>query len=107
MSTTIDVMAPHPLSPTPNEVRIGRRVVHLDPERRYLAGPDVIEDILWKLTDSADAVDYAERELYQRVEMARHLGISWRVIGDQLGVSRQAAHARFTERVRDAEAERL
>ena len=93
-------MAPHPLTPTPNEVRIGRRVIHLDPERKFLGGPGSIADVLRWLSETARAETEAEKELYQAVWLARQLGISWQVIGEQLGVSKQAAHSRFTERVR-------
>lgn len=97
-------MAPHPLSPAPNEVRIGKRVLHLDPERKFSTNtPAYVECLKW-LSDSASAEKEAEAELFRAVWLARQLGISWQVIGEQLGVSKQAANARFTERVRDLEA---
>ncbi len=43
----------------------------------------------------AERQELAEREV-QAVERARLAGASWADIGDGLGVSRQAAHERFS-----------
>lgn len=38
-----------------------------------------------------------DRDLRAQVDAARSLGCSWQEIGDALGISRQAAHERFTK----------
>lgn len=43
------------------------------------------------------AVDHAERALLLAVRQARADGHSWQLIGDHLGVTRQAAHLRFSK----------
>lgn len=51
----------------------------------------------WKrwLRDSQQAIDAATATLRSTVAMARDRGYSWRVIGDALGTTRQAACERF------------
>lgn len=47
---------------------------------------------------AAEAVTAAEKELRQAVADARAAGDSWTVIGAALGVTKQAAQQRFTEK---------
>jgi hypothetical protein len=48
---------------------------------------------------AVQAVEHAEAALVLSVRQARADGLSWRHIGDLLGVTAQAAHQRFSKRV--------
>jgi hypothetical protein len=52
-------------------------------------------DILGWIADADAATRQAQRTLAAAVTRARSQGHSWAQIGDQLGVTRQAAHQRF------------
>lgn len=60
---------------------------------RTINSPDIAE-----VLDAARAVERAKDLLQQRVDDARENGHTWQTIGDALGMSRQAAHERFTRR---------
>lgn len=54
------------------------------------------------LDDIAKVVETQARledTLYAHVRLARKSGASWQEIADQLGVTRQAAHTRWSKRV--------
>jgi hypothetical protein len=53
----------------------------------------------WRITirQAASMVDDSDKQLRATVAAARAAGVSWRGIGDALGVSRQAAQERFRE----------
>lgn len=53
---------------------------------------------LGDLQDAALAVQQAQADLSEAVEVARLEGLSWNVVGWCLGVSAQAASKRFAER---------
>jgi DNA-directed RNA polymerase specialized sigma24 family protein len=52
------------------------------------------------IADTADAIHAAEARLRELVQLSRAHGRSWGEIAIALGVSRQAAHERFAEKVR-------
>jgi ATP-dependent Clp protease ATP-binding subunit ClpX len=51
--------------------------------------------LLHTLEPSAAAVDATRDVLQEHVDLLRERGVSWAVIGDALGISRQAAWERF------------
>lgn len=55
---------------------------------------------LRQLAEAVDSVRASEAKVRERVELARAKGRSWGQIGIALGVSRQAARERFSEKVR-------
>lgn len=56
-------------------------------------------DDLREVAEAADAVQAAEARLREAVEIARAHGRSWGQLAIALGVSRQAAHQRFAEKI--------
>lgn len=54
------------------------------------------EDLLTRLQPSMAAVDEVRDVLQQHVDLLRRRGTSWGVIGEALGMSRQAAWERFS-----------
>jgi hypothetical protein len=48
------------------------------------------------IDEAATAVERAERLLFEAVDEARRAGATWQEIGDLFGVSRQAAHERWS-----------
>jgi response regulator of citrate/malate metabolism len=48
-----------------------------------------------RINDAIEGLARAERELAHAVFAARNNGCTWQSIGDDLGVSRSAAHQRF------------
>lgn len=52
------------------------------------------------IAEATDTVRAAEARVRELVELARANGRSWGAIGIALGVSRQAARERFSEKVR-------
>jgi len=59
-----------------------------------LAGPAF--DVLGWVATAHQQANAAERTLATAVTRARQIGVSWSVIGAQLGVSRQGAQQRFS-----------
>lgn len=49
------------------------------------------------ITQAAAALAAADAKLRDRVAEARANGVTWDEIGDALGVSRQAAHRKFSD----------
>lgn len=74
--------------------RLERRLDELDPDTIKLRS---IEE-LRAVADAAAAVRTAEAQVRERVEIARRNGQSWNLIALALGVSRQAARQRFTDK---------
>lgn len=54
------------------------------------------------LTGFAKLLELVEADILEHVTLAREEGVSWEAIGAALGVTRQAAHARFNESMRYA-----
>ncbi|MEM1246248.1 MAG: ClpX C4-type zinc finger protein [Acidobacteriota bacterium] len=54
------------------------------------------EALLRAMASSSAMVDQARETLQRHVDLLRERGISWAAIGEELGVSRQAAWERFT-----------
>lgn len=52
------------------------------------------------IAETADSIHAGEAKLRELVQLARVQGRSWGEIAIALGVSRQAAHERFAEKVR-------
>jgi len=52
------------------------------------------------IAETADTIHTSEARLRELVQLARAHGRSWGEIAIALGVSRQAAHERFAEKVR-------
>jgi len=69
---------------------------NLDPATAEAADTDDLREV----AVTSDAVRADEARLREAVEFAREQGRSWNQIALALGVSRQAARQRFTERVR-------
>ncbi len=67
-------------------------------------GPDVIAEIDGAAFDALMAArraeDAADEALTHAVADARRHGLTWAAIGAALGVSRQAAHAKYAHRTR-------
>jgi hypothetical protein len=63
---------------------------------RRRAGDD---DPAHAIERAARLVDRAELVLLRAVALERARGCSWQTIGDELGISRQAAHERFAHRL--------
>jgi hypothetical protein len=51
------------------------------------------------IAETVDSIHAGEAKLYELVQVARAGGRSWGAIAIALGVSRQAAHERFAERI--------
>ncbi len=64
-------------------------------------GPDIVAEIsdddLAALVAAKQAVSAADAALAATVASARARGVTWAAIGAALGVSRQAAHAKFAK----------
>jgi hypothetical protein len=63
--------------------------------------PDDVTD-LRAIAEAVDELHAAEARIRERVALARAHNRSWSQIGIALGVSRQAARERFSERLRAA-----
>jgi hypothetical protein len=62
-------------------------------------GPSVLEDVLVDLSEMSETAVAIEEALADRVEVARTQGATWAQIGEALGVTRQSAWQRFSDRV--------
>lgn len=60
-------------------------------EPRTINHPDI-----GQVLEAARAVEAAKDHLAAQVDAARANGHTWQTIGDALGMSRQAAHERFS-----------
>jgi hypothetical protein len=58
-------------------------------------GPESTPDPLLVLKGLGQVRDALDREIRQAVYVARTTGLSWSAIGEQLGVSKQAAQQRY------------
>jgi hypothetical protein len=69
-----------------------------DPSKAKMVDTDLSD--LRAVAEAADQIRADEARLLELVEKARENGRSWARIGIALGVSRQAARERFSEKVR-------
>ena len=75
--------------------QLEHRLDELDPSTLEAADTSDLRAI----AEAVDAVNAADAQLRERVELARARGRSWNRIAIPLGVSRQAARERFSDKV--------
>jgi predicted ArsR family transcriptional regulator len=76
--------------------RFGQLADSLDPDTAQVEGTDDLREI----ATAAEAVRADDARLREAVVLARARGRSWNHIALALGVSRQAARQRFTDKAR-------